>query len=60
MIKVRQVDVGNAIYAYISTGRPKNGSELIFSRFPILVSVVLTIMHSAPSMKLSSLSTLAP
>lgn len=26
------VDVGNAIYAYISTGRPKSGSEFIFIR----------------------------
>lgn len=26
------VDVGNAIYAYISNGRPKNGSEFIFIR----------------------------
>ncbi|MDR2022702.1 MAG: tyrosine-type recombinase/integrase [Hungatella sp.] len=26
------VDVGNTIYAYISNGRPKNGSEFIFIR----------------------------
>lgn len=26
------VDVGNAIYAYICTGRPKNGGELLFIR----------------------------
>lgn len=26
------VDVGNAIYAYISTGRPKNDREFIFIR----------------------------